>query len=188
MSLKSELNQKNQLISLLEIADINFLMSVKNVSPNHVSLQINDNINSIAQIFGHCARQMDNYLSRFSGSLKIVPEKKKIHELLETGDCSFGKFVEVYLEIYDEFISYIKNVPYDKFNDPITKGEKLISIIQRISLHYMGHLGQITVIRKYLGNEVDGPYSFVKAMSKPTRRKLRKEWLEWWSENCDQYS
>ncbi|MHA2029801.1 MAG: DUF1572 family protein [Candidatus Kariarchaeaceae archaeon] len=186
MSTKSELNLKNQLISLLEIADVNFLMSVKNVSPETVLTNINDETNSIAQIFGHCVRQMDNYLSRFSGELKIKPENMKIHELLDDG-YSFGKFVDVYLEIFSEFVGYIKKVPENELYNPITKGEKLINIIQRISLHYMGHLGQISIIRKFLGNEIDGPYSFVKAMSKPTRRKLKNEWLEWWSENSTSY-
>lgn len=187
MSSKSELNLKNQLISLLEIADVNFLMSVKNISPENTTIKINDEINTITQIFGHCVRQMDNYLARFSGELKIIPEGKKVFELINDG-YSFRWFVDIYLEIYDDFMGYIKKISENDLYKPITKGEKLVNILQRISLHYMGHLGQISVIRKYLGNEISGPYSFVKAMSKPTRKKLKKEWLEWWSSNSLDYA
>ncbi|MHA2170969.1 MAG: hypothetical protein ACXAB7_13825 [Candidatus Kariarchaeaceae archaeon] len=47
-------------------------------------------------------------------------------------------------------------------------------------------MGQIYYIRKMLGDEVEGPYTFVKAMSVPTRKKLKKEWFEWWENNREQ--
>ena len=51
----------------------------------------------------------------------------------------------------------------------------------------MGHLGQITLIRRTLGRDIAGAYSFVQALSESSRRKLKKEWMEWWRENKRTY-
>ena len=79
-------------------------------------------------------------------------------------------------------------IPEEDYNKPIDKGEKLGTIIQRIALHYMGHLGQIYLIRRSIGREISGAYSFVLALSESSRKKLKKEWLTWWNENKKSYS
>ncbi|MCG3226212.1 MAG: hypothetical protein H7645_04775 [Candidatus Heimdallarchaeota archaeon] len=167
---------KKQLIEILEIADVNLLMSIKDLDPEDVEKQIQFDINSIKRIFGHCVNQMDKYLSKATKKRMIKSEE------------SFGKYVELYLQISEEFLELIKKTPEEDYNKPIDKGEKLGTIIQRIALHYMGHLGQIYLIRRSIGREISGAYSFVLALSESSRKKLKKEWLTWWNENKKSYS
>ena len=47
----------------------------------------------------------------------------------------------------------------------------------------MGHLGQIYTIRRALGKDPAGAYSFVLALSSSSRKKLKKEWMDWWEDN-----
>ncbi|MHA1953594.1 MAG: DinB family protein [Candidatus Heimdallarchaeaceae archaeon] len=162
---------KKQLIEILEIADINLLMSIKDLTQEEAEKQIQPEINSIQRIFGHCARQMDKYLSKATNKKMIESEE------------SFEKYVELYLQISKEFFEFIKNTPEKDYDKPINKGEKLSTIIQRIALHYMGHLGQIYLIRRSIGKEISGSYSFVLALSESSRKKLKKEWLIWWKAN-----
>ncbi len=119
---------------------------------------------------------MDKYLSKATKKRMIKSEE------------SFGKYVELYLQISEEFLELIKKTPEEDYNKPIDKGEKLGTIIQRIALHYMGHLGQIYLIRRSIGREISGAYSFVLALSESSRKKLKKEWLTWWNENKKSYS
>jgi len=160
---------KKQLIEILEIADINILISIKELTSEDVTKKIKLDINSIEKIFNHCLRQMDKYLA------KSTQERKSI------ADLTFGDSVEIYLEVSESFLELVRNIPEDDYSKPIDKGEKLVTIIQRISLHFMGHLGQIYLIRRFLGKEISSIYSFVLALSEGSRRKLRKEWESWWN-------
>ena len=145
-------------------------------------IKIHPDANSIQKIFGHCSRQMDMYLAKYTGE-KIFPQPKKSIEELIKGGYTLVQFIEAYLLISEAFFSNIKKTPEADYTKPIDKGEKLVNILQRISLHFAGHMGQICYIRKILANEVEGSYTFIKAMSMPTRKKLRKEWFEWWEHN-----
>ncbi len=167
---------KKQLIEILEVADINFLMSIKNLDKEDVTEQIQLGTNTIEQIFRHCVRQMDKYLAKDTKAKLVGPEE------------SFGRCVELYLEISDGFFNLVKRTPEEDYIKPIDKGEKLGTIIQRISLHFMGHLGQIYLIRRALGKELPSSYSFVLALSESSRRKLKKEWTIWWEENKSNFS
>jgi hypothetical protein len=169
-------SRKKYLIEILEIAEINLLMSIKDLKPDDVIKKIHPNTNSIEWIFGHCVRQMDKYLAKAIKQKKITSEE------------NFGKYVELYLQISEEFFELIKETQEEEYNRPIDKGEKLETIIERIALHYMGHLGQITQIRRTLGREIAGAYSFVQALSESSRRKLKKEWLDWWIKNRKMYN
>lgn len=166
---------KKQLIEILEIADINFLMSIKHLDEEDVRKVIQPGTNSIQQIFGHCVKQMDKYLA------------KDTKQRLFDADDTFGNYVEVYLKISNGFFDLVRRTPEEDYIKPIDKGEKLGTIIQRISLHFMGHLGQIYLIRRALRKDLPGSYSFVLALSESSRRKLRIEWLKWWEENKINY-
>ena len=49
------LDTKEELLSFLEIAEINFLMALKEVKPELVNQRAVENVNTIAWIVGHCA-------------------------------------------------------------------------------------------------------------------------------------
>jgi hypothetical protein len=117
---------------------------------------------------------MDRTISNYNGS-RVLKDKD---------EYSFGELVDIYLTVSKNFFNILNDFPLDAFyvNQGGT-GEILYKRIERISLHYLGHTGQIVLIKKMLGRGVTGPYGFVKAMSKPTRKKIRKEWLEWWKIN-----
>jgi hypothetical protein len=58
--------------------------------------------------------------------------------------------------------------------------ETLLQSIQRIALHFMGHVGQIVLIRRALGNP--GP-TFVGGVSLIGRDKIKQKWNTWWSDS-----
>ncbi|MFW9975477.1 MAG: hypothetical protein ACFFDQ_09450, partial [Candidatus Thorarchaeota archaeon] len=62
--------------------------------------------------------------------------------------------------------------------------ENLLQSIQRIAFHYMGHVGQIVLIRRALGNP--GP-TFVGGISSIGREKIREKWNAWWKENKETF-
>lgn len=171
------LSLKSELLNIFDIADINLLMSIKGLTVEQVSTQVFPNTNSILFIFLHCARQLDRYLSKFGVDL-VIPGKS-VNEVLDKG-FTFGQVVEAYLKISGDFRERVKQLDDEKLADPIDKGEKLYKIIQRVSLHYCGHMGQISFIRRIMDDTIEGGYTFIKAMSDPTRKQLRKEWNEWW--------
>jgi hypothetical protein len=68
------------------------------------------------------------------------------------------------------------------FNDK-NNTETLCELIQRISLHFLGHTGQIYLIKRELGK---GGY-FVTGVKKKHRDASRIKWLNWWNANKDKY-
>ncbi|MBY9001297.1 MAG: hypothetical protein KGD64_10305 [Candidatus Heimdallarchaeota archaeon] len=78
--------------------------------------------------------------------------------------------------------------PSNFFTNPSGTGEILYKRIERMALHYLGHTGQIVLIRKMLGRGIAGSYAFDKAMSKPTRMKIRKEWIDLWNANKESFN
>jgi hypothetical protein len=174
MTARKELNVKDLCIDLLDIAHINFLSNLQGLKPGDVNTNAHPEINTIKTIVRHCSRQMDRTVETYIGS-RITKDKK---------EYSFEEIVDLYLQISDTFFEMLMEFPLEAFNDnPGGTGEILNKRIQRIALHYLGHTGQIVLIRKMLGRGISGAYGFVKALSVPTRKKLKKEWLAWWMEN-----
>jgi len=104
-------------------------------------------------------------------------------------EYSFKEIIDMYLQISQTFFGMLREFPIEAFNDnPRGTGEILNKRIKRIALHYLGHTGQVVLIRKMLGRGISGAYGFVKAMSILTRKKIRKEWLEWWTENKENFA
>jgi hypothetical protein len=100
---------------------------------------------------------------------------------------TFAGFVEDYLKISASGFSYLQSLQDEAFEKVIFPdyGENLLQSIQRIALHYMGHMGQIVLIRRALGNP--GP-SFVGGVQESGRNKMRQEWEKWWSDNKDNFN
>ncbi len=179
MTSRKELNVKDLCIDLLDIADINFLSNLQGLKPDDVSKKAHTDINSIKTIVRHCARQMDRTIESYTGN-RVMKDQK---------DYSFEEIVDMYMVISKTFFGMLREFPIESFNDnPRGTGEILNKRIQRIALHYLGHTGQIVLIRKMLGRGISGAYGFVKALSIPTRMKIRKEWVEWWSKNKNEFS
>ncbi|MHA1198075.1 MAG: hypothetical protein ACTSQF_01775 [Candidatus Heimdallarchaeaceae archaeon] len=179
MSSREEMNIKEICIDLLDIADLNFLSNLQGLEPKDVDVKANADINSIKTIVQHCARQMDRTISNYDGS----------RLLKDNIEYSFKELIEIYLQISAKFFGMLDSFSVESFYDNQGgTGEILYKRIERISLHYLGHTGQIVIIRKMLGRGIAGPYGFVKAMSKPTRKKIRKEWTEWWEANKNRFT
>ncbi|MHA2170968.1 MAG: hypothetical protein ACXAB7_13820 [Candidatus Kariarchaeaceae archaeon] len=81
----SNLGLKRQLISLLEIAEINLLMSIKNLTQEREMKKVHTGANSILKIFVHCARQIDFYIAKYTGETILPHPKKPIEELIAGG-------------------------------------------------------------------------------------------------------
>jgi hypothetical protein len=99
---------------------------------------------------------------------------------------TFAALVNEYLKISSDGFSYLQTLNDADFEKVIFPeiNETLLNSIQRIALHYMGHVGQMVLLRRALGNP--GP-SFVGGAKKSSREKMRQDWMSWWSENKDDY-
>ncbi len=114
--------------------------------------------------------------------------KEEINEGLPT---SFKELIESYLEIRKDAFDYLNKLPEEKFRqvpeaDAGKKSqESLMQAIQRVSLHFMGHMGQIVLLRRALGNP---GFGFVAGMTKENREKRIDQWMKWWEENKEKFS
>jgi len=186
------MKQKEILIQELKIAEINFLMSIKNIKPEFVAKQVQKDVNHIAWIVGHCISHMDLFLSFHTGTRIFSEVERKYFaygvskEEIEVYPFSFRELMDKYLEIsanYFEILENLTDEEYDKIPHPDAK-ETITDLIHRISLHIMGHTGQIVLLRRMFDNLYWG---FVCGIEVSNREKLRLEWLKWWKENKSKY-
>ncbi len=184
------MNRKELAIELLEIADINLLMSIKGLNPKNLTKQIHHETNPISWIFGHCVRHMDFNLSLLTGTRKMSQEQHEYFslgvdkEIIRKGfPFSFKEIVEIYLELSRIYFDKINNLSTNELNSipsELSKAETILETIYRISLHYMSHQGQIVMIRVAL----EGPnWIFVGGILSSKRDELMREWLKWWEKN-----
>ncbi|NPD87720.1 MAG: DinB family protein [Asgard group archaeon] len=187
------LSSKEVLIETFEIAEINFLQSFKGIKSEIVTQQFHDDVNHIAWIIGHCISHMDLYLSVFSKERKLTDKQRKYHaygvskDEIEQFPFSFNDLIDIYLSISEEFFGKLKILTDEDFHriKIPDNNENLKHMMQRITLHFMGHTGQIVLLRRIF----DDPFwSFVGGVSKNNRDKLRKDWIEWWEENKEAYN
>ncbi|NHJ32448.1 MAG: DinB family protein [Asgard group archaeon] len=192
-------NVKELSITLLEIADCNLLLSIINLEKEQVMKQIGDEVNPIAWIFGHCASHMDFICGELCQGYRRLSEKEGAcysfgvskEEINEGLPTSFMELVESYLLIRKDAFDYLYKLPEEKFRqvpeaDAGKKSnESLMQSIQRVALHYMGHMGQIILIRRAIGNPGIG---FVAGMAKENREKRIAQWIKWWKENKESFS
>jgi len=186
-------------ITLLEIADCNLLLSTIGLEKEQVLKQIDEEVNPIGWIFGHCASHMDYIFGELcQGKHSLTEEeskcyaygvsKDKVNEGLPT---SFKDLIEKYLKIREKAFDYLKKLPEEKFREvPEADAgkqakESVMQAIQRVALHYMGHMGQIILIRRSIGNP---GFGFVAGMSKENREKRIAQWMKWWEENKEDFS
>ncbi|MHA1198378.1 MAG: DinB family protein [Candidatus Heimdallarchaeaceae archaeon] len=183
---------KEALITSLKIAEINFLMSFKEIKPEIVTKQIQKDTNHIAWIIGHCISHFDVYLSIFTENTILSDEEEEYYaygvkkEEIVTYPYSFTELIDNHLQISDSFFKTLESLPKKNFQEIPSeiRKEKLSDLLKRITLHIMGHTGQIVILRRMFDNPFWG---FVGGVSKEHRDELRKNWILWWKENKNNY-
>ncbi len=196
---------KELAIDTLKIANCNLLLSIQGLNPDEFIKQISQNINPIIWIFGHCISQMDHWFGIWCQGKGVLPgtlawDKEDSHLRFGTPKTRVNEFpdkisphdlIEYYLQISEQSINYLQKLPEEKFRlppegYPYEQGdsESIFEGIQRVALHFLGHSGQILLIRKELGNQ--GGY-FVRGISDSSRKELLLEWMTWWKNNKSQF-
>lgn len=190
---------KENAITAMEIAESNFLMVLKGIKPSDITKQVHPEVNIIAWIIGHLVSHMDVYLSVFTGKRYLSEEQRKYfgysspkQTMKEGFPYSFKEIIENYLEISDSYFKHLKEFPEEKFNEiPSIEGftETYLDLLHRISLHYLGHTGQIVLIRRMIGvptveywQNKEEVWSFVSGISQEGRQKSKEKWLLWWKQ------
>ncbi|MHA2374553.1 MAG: hypothetical protein ACXAB9_00200 [Candidatus Thorarchaeota archaeon] len=179
---------KDYAIYLQEVAECNLLNSLKGIQPEDVYKQIKPELNHIGWIFGHCAvhfhwvinqvyQKKRTYSEDVSQYFRYGTTKKEI--LSEKPPITFRKLVDEYLRISESSFEYLRSVNEEVFHQgfPAVPKETLLQTIKRMALHFMGHTGQIVMIRQALGNP--GP-SFVDGVTKLNRESVLADWQDWW--------
>jgi len=92
---------------------------------------------------------------------------------------TFEELVDTYLDISTSGFSYLKQLDETHFGQVIFPeiDETLEKSVQRLSLHFLGHVGQIVLIRRALGNPGS---SFVGGVQLKRRKTMMEEWTSWW--------
>ena len=177
-------------IDILEIAEANLLRSFQGLRPDEVKKQVYPEYNTIMWILGHCFSHFHIVLCSTCQDKEIFSEDITNYfrfgttkEEISATDTplTFSSLIEEYLKISASGFSYLRSLEDKDFDKVIFPeyGETLLQSVHRIALHFMGHVGQITLLRKSLGNP--GP-SFVGGISPFGREKIIQKWNEWWSD------
>lgn len=109
-------------------------------------------------------------------------------ETERTFPLTYMELIDIFLKFFETSINYLYELPEEKFtelpeNNDKKNTETLNELIQRISLHFLGHTGQIYWVKRELGK---GGY-FVTGLKKKNRDSSRIKWLEWWDKNKANY-
>ncbi|NHJ48665.1 MAG: DinB family protein [Asgard group archaeon] len=187
---------KTYAIETFEIAQWNVLKAIFRLHPEDFTRSISPDFNDIRWMIGHLTNHMDSIFNyRCQG--KRVLDKKMI-EFFSTGAAkapdrgefplSIKKLIDFYLEISNSSIDYLTNLAEEKFDDLPDFGENntetIIEMLQRITLHLLGHVGQIYNIKRMIGK---GGY-FVAGVKKKMREDSKAKWLKWWNDNKEKYT
>jgi len=189
---QDNLNGKNLLIKTLEIAELNFLQSFKGMKVTAMNKRAHPNVNPIHWIIGHCMAHMYANLQHLTKEISLSEEilyfirgGANVKEIKEIFPFSIKNLIDDYIKISTKFFEYLNDMPDDQiFEKPSDAYEKWYERIQRIALHFMGHTGEIFILRK----EIEGRGSikqrfFVDGVNENLRKRLKDEWLRWWDEN-----
>ncbi len=188
-------NVKKASTDLLATTECNLLSSLKGVRPGDIYKQILPEVNHIGWIFGHCAVHLDWVLSLTTKTTRIFSEEVSHYhrygttksEILDEGPpISFDTLVDRYLDVSESFSNYLAEMEEDGLYEgfPGEVSENLLQTILRVSLHFMGHAGQIVLIRRALGNPGS---SFVSGVKKESRQQIMDDWYDWWNNRRESF-
>lgn len=187
---------KSTTINLLATSECNLLMSMKDLDAANIYRQVRPELNHIGWIFGHCAVHFDWVSSLMTNDARVFSDEV-IHyfrggttksEILDEGPpISFSDLMNSYLRASESFFKFLfeaeETTFYEEF--PGEVGETLFQTILRVSLHFMGHAGQIVLIRQALANP--GP-TFVSGVTERSRGGTMAEWHDWWASAMETFS
>ncbi|MFW9919016.1 MAG: DinB family protein [Candidatus Thorarchaeota archaeon] len=190
------MNMKEFAIDTFDIAEWNVIRAILRLSPSELEYQITPKLNPIIWMIGHLTWHMDlifNQLGQGTSALDSTVRdcfafgSPKMN--LEDYPLSKREMIDNFLSISKSSFEYLNALPEERFTElPEHNGdgntETVRELIQRISLHFLGHTGQAYFIRKELGK--DG--YFVIDVKKKQRDDSRKEWHKWWEANKDKYA
>ena len=189
------MNLKTYAIETFEIAEWNVLKAIFRLKPKDFEKQITENLNPIRWVIGHLTIHMDtifNHLclgerkldKNFREYFLLGPDRTKQREF----PVSYKELIDKFLEFFKISVDYLHNLPEDKFtelpeNNKGNNTETVAELIQRISLHFLGHTGQVYQVKRELGKGG----TFVMGVKKKNRDDSRAKWLIWWNKNKDLY-
>jgi hypothetical protein len=186
---------KEYAINTLDIAEWNVLRAIMRLKPSDLEYQITPKLNPIQWIIGHLAWQMDHIFSKLcQGESRLIPVWRAFAtgaEKMNQEDFPITQrdLIDSFLEVSRASFKYLQSLPEKKFHELPEHNtgrntETLCELIQRVSLHFLGHTGQIYWIKKELGK---GGY-FVTGVKRKQRSDSRAKWLKWWNENKEKYA
>ncbi|MFX1562652.1 MAG: DinB family protein [Promethearchaeota archaeon] len=188
---------KEYAIETFEIAFYNLLRTLEGVKPENVYRQVNSDINPIVWIVGHLAAHMDSkfvvekqgkplmgdYSWREGSPFTIGQSKETIEKGLP---LTFKEVLDALLQIGEITFSYLHSLPEKMFGYHPGKTTSTMKRIQRVTLHIMGHMGQIRIIRRALLDPAPG--FFVTGMSSSARDRILKRFNTWWNKSKSSFS
>jgi hypothetical protein len=179
---------RNSIITLLRVAETNLLYCFKDMKPDEVHKRVHEELNSVSWILGHCFGHFHLVLCDTCMKSKML-SKDMLHyfrygttkeEIDSTKfSCTFEELVDEYLKMSETGFDYLKSLKDEDYQQLLFPkvDETLEKALQKMALHYLGHVGQIVLIRKHLGNP---GYSFVGGFHMKELRWMRNGWNSWW--------
>jgi hypothetical protein len=189
------LNLKNFAIETFEIAEWNVLKAIFRLKPKDLEKQITPKLNPIRWVIGHLTIHMDTIFNLlclgerkldqdFRDYFTLGPDRTKQREF----PISYMGLIDTFLEFSKASFEYLNQLPEEKFNElpehnTGKNAETVAESIQRISLHFLGHTGQIYMTKR----ELNKGGTFVMGVKKQNRYDSRAKWLNWWNESKSLY-
>ncbi len=193
---------KEVALASLEIALHNLLLALRGLKPETAAhhIAVREEGNSIRWIVAHLGQQLERHFLRWCQGISILsdeamrPYRFGISKAdAKAGEMPFRDAADYYLKVADATLRYLGDVPPEALRR-VPEGSvgtgrpnthTLLELIERNTLHLLGHAGQIFIIRRVLGDPAPGP--FVTGMTAEERAKGRQEWNAWWAEHKGSY-
>ncbi|MHA1906117.1 MAG: DinB family protein [Candidatus Thorarchaeota archaeon] len=187
---------KDFALDTFNLAQWNVQRALLRLKPEDLMYQVTPRTNPICWIIGHLTWHMDLIFNRQGqGKSLLKPEERDPFATgaermdLKQFPLSMTDLIDNFLTVSESSFEYLRQLPEEKINELPEHSlegntETVGELIQRISLHCLGHVGQIYIIKKGLGK---GGY-FVTGVKKQQREDSRKKWMKWWKDNREKYT
>jgi hypothetical protein len=181
-----------------EIALHNVLLAIRGLKPETAARQIavQEEANSIRWIIAHLAQQLERHFLRWcQGTSILADEAMRPYQFgaskpaVKDAPMAFRDAAEYYLKVADAAHRFLRDlppeglrrVPEGRVGSGRANPHTILELVERNTLHLLGHAGQIFMIRRLLGDYGSG--TFVMGMTPEEREKGRQEWDAWWGAN-----
>ncbi|MHA2232987.1 MAG: hypothetical protein ACXAB4_10885 [Candidatus Hodarchaeales archaeon] len=183
------MNLKTFAIETFEIAEWNVLKAIFRLKASDFEKQITPKLNPVRFLIGHLTLQMDAIFNYLCGGKRKLSQDFRDYftsgiERETEGEfpVSYKELVNTFLEFSKAGIEYLHNLPEEKFNElPEHNDERntetVSELLQRMSLHFLGHTGQIYYVKREIGKGG----AFVVGVKKEAREASRAKWITWWN-------